>query len=240
MIVEVCANSLQSALNAERAGAQRIELCIELGLGGVTPSYGLLQKVRDAVAIPVHVLIRPRSGDFTYTEAEFEVMCRDIANCARMGFDGIVTGVLLDDLSPDLTRTADLLSLKGNMHFTFHRAFDWVPEPLQAFSMLEQLGVDTLLSSGQAATATEGITLLLKLLRKSSQCTVMPGAGINAGNAAIFKAHGFRAIHLSGAILESHLKNAPPLSLITPAYINDNQIAVSQEGTIRGVVESVK
>lgn len=240
MIVEVCANSLQSALNAERAGAHRIELCVELGLGGITPSYGLLQKVRDAVAIPVHVLIRPRSGDFTYTEAEYEVMCRDIANCARMGFDGIVTGVLRDDLTPDLPRTLGLLALRGRMHFTFHRAFDWVPEPLEAFSMLEQSGVDTLLSSGQAPTAADGIPLLLRLLEVSSHCTVMPGAGINAGNASLFKEHGFRAIHLSGAGLESRLKSAPPLSMITPAYITDNQIAVSQEDAIRKVVESVK
>lgn len=240
MIVEVCANSLQSALNAERAGAHRIELCVELGLGGITPSYGLLQKVRDAVAIPVHVLIRPRSGDFTYTEAEYEVMCRDIANCARMGFDGIVTGVLLDDLTPDLPRTLGLLSLRGHMHFTFNRAFDWVPEPLEAFSMLGQLGVDTILSSGQAATAAGGMPLLLKLLEVSNHCTVMPGAGINAGNAFLFKEHGFRAIHLSGAGLESRLKTPPPLSMITPAYITDNQIAVSREDIIRKVVDSVK
>jgi len=192
------------------------------------------------VAIPVHVLIRPRSGDFTYTEAEYEVMCRDIANCARMGFDGIVTGVLQDDLTPDLPRTLGLLALRGRMHFTFHRAFDWVPEPLEAFSMLEQSGVDTLLSSGQAPTAADGIPLLLRLLEVSSHCTVMPGAGINAGNASLFKEHGFRAIHLSGAGLESRLKSAPPLSMITPAYITDNQIAVSREDAIRKVVESVK
>jgi copper homeostasis protein len=240
MIVEVCANSLQSALNAQRAGAHRIELCAELGVGGITPSYGLLQKVRDAVSLPIHVLIRPRSGDFTYSGPEYEVMCRDIVNCARMGFDGVVTGVLQEDLRPDLRRTEGLMAIRGNMHFTFHRAFDWAPDPMNAFIMLENMGVDAILSSGQAASAEAGMPLLLKLLKTNSHCTIMPGAGINAANAMLFREKGFRAIHLSGVALESRINASPPLSMISPAYITDGHVPVSQEAVIRAVVESVK
>ncbi|HET8736468.1 MAG TPA: copper homeostasis protein CutC, partial [Pricia sp.] len=94
MLVEVCANSLQSALNAQEAGAHRIELCSELAVGGVTPSYGFLKAVREQITIPVHVLIRPRSGDFTYSEREFDIMKSDITHCVDMGFDGIVSGIL--------------------------------------------------------------------------------------------------------------------------------------------------
>ncbi len=93
MLVEVCANSLESALNAQKAGADRIEICSELGVGGITPSYGLLKSLKERIFIPIHVLIRPRSGDFTYSETEFDIMKNDIALCVEMGFQGIVSGV---------------------------------------------------------------------------------------------------------------------------------------------------
>src|SRR5690606_29586637 len=99
MIVEVCANSLESALNAQKAGADRIELCTELAVGGLTPSFGLLQLVRERISIPVNVLIRPRSGDFTYSQLEFEIMKRDIGLCRELGFNGIVSGVLSKDFN---------------------------------------------------------------------------------------------------------------------------------------------
>lgn len=240
MIVEVCANSLQSALHAERAGAQRIELCCELGVGGITPSHGLLQQVRDAVAIPIHVLIRPRSGDFTYSSREYETMLADIAHCESLGFDGIVSGVLRHDLRLDRERTAGLIARKGKMHFTFHRAFDWIPEPLEALAQLEALGVNTLLSSGQQQRAVDGMPLLCQLREQASQCTIMPGGGIHAGNALQFREQGFRAIHLSAARLRGNLSLKPRLSMNSPAYISDETVAVSDEAVIRAVVEAVK
>jgi len=240
MIVEVCASSLQSAMAAQRAGADRIELCAELGVGGITPSYGMLQRVRDSVSLPVHVLIRPRSGHFTYSEAEFEIMCRDITQCAGMGFDGVVAGILLDDLSLDQKRLEKLLALRGGMHFTFHRAFDWLPDPMEALERLEALGVDAVLSSGQASTAVEGLPLLTAMQDAASHCTVMPGAGIGPDNAITFRDLGFRAIHLSAAGLENVLKTPPPMTLISPAYISDSATVLSRESVIRSVVESVK
>ena len=94
MLVEVCVNSLQSAINAQQAGADRIELCSELGMGGITPSYGLIRMVREALTIPIHVLVRPRGGHFTYSETEFEVMLEDVRQCLALGVDGIVSGIL--------------------------------------------------------------------------------------------------------------------------------------------------
>lgn len=240
MIVEVCANSLQSAINAEKGGADRIELCVELGVGGITPSYGLLRKVREAVTIPIHVLIRPRSGDFTYSDAEFEVMCADIAQCALVGCDGIVSGVLDDKFQPDLARTGELVSLSGNMHFTFHRAFDWISDPLSALQQLEGIGVDAILSSGQEKSAPEGMPLLLKLKEQAKKCSLMPGGGIRESNARQFKKSGFRAIHLSAISIYQHHLTHPKISMNAPDLISDTCMAVSDEAEVRAVVESVK
>ena len=128
MLVEVCANSLESAQVAEAAGADRIELCCELAVGGVTPSFGMLAAVRDAVSIPIHVLIRPRSGDFCYTDAEFEAMFMDIAQCRKLGMEGIVSGCLLSDGPIDTAGTRRLMKEAAWGQFTFHRAFDRCPD----------------------------------------------------------------------------------------------------------------
>jgi copper homeostasis protein len=240
MIVEVCANSLQSAINAERAGADRIELCTELGVGGITPSHGLLQKVRDTVSIPIHVLIRPRSGGFNYSDYEYEVMCRDIVNCARLGFRGVVAGVLQEDLTLDLKRMEGLMAIRGSMQFTFHRAIDWMPDALQGITQLESLGVDTILSSGQATSAEEGLPLLQKMQRLAKHTTIMPGAGIGPGNASLFRDSGFQAIHLSGTTMERVLPAAPLLSMVSHAYLSDDHVAMTREDIIRAVVKSVK
>ena len=120
MIYEICANSYESAKNAEAAGATRIELCSELGVGGITPSYGLIKKVMDELSIGNCVLIRPRSGDFTYSEEEFDVMLRDIVLCRELGCQGVVTGVLLHDNTIDVERTAKLKEAAGfsEVHFS--------------------------------------------------------------------------------------------------------------------------
>ena len=125
MKLEICANSYQSASNAEKAGAHRIELCAELAVGGITPSYGLLKKVMHDLTIPVHVLIRPRSGDFTYSDAEFQIMKENILICKELGVTGIVSGVLKLDNTIDIERTKELVAVAKPMNFTFHRAFDW-------------------------------------------------------------------------------------------------------------------
>ena len=240
MLVEVCANSLQSALNAQEAGADRIELCSELGVGGITPSYGLLQSIRDHIEIPVHVLIRPRSGDFSYSDTEFEIMKNDITLCKDLGFNGIVTGVLKPDFTLDILRTKELLDTSESMHFTFHRAFDWTLNPLETFEQLEELGVNTLLSSGGQKSASKGMQLLLKLKKNSSTCTIMPGAGIGPKNAHEFKTNGFAAIHLSGTKSHKTLLEKPPLTMTIPSFLEEDKIILTDAETIKNVMTIVK
>ncbi len=198
MLVEVCANSPESARAAELAGADRIELCSELAVGGLTPSQGLLEWVRQNIGIPVHVLIRPRSGDFNYSDAELDCMLRDIRTCVAMGFAGVVSGALLADRHIDTKATKRLKEAAGPCHFTFHRAFDRCTAPELALQTLEQLGVNTILSSGQSPDAFAGLPLLKRLHGQARTCQLMPGGGINPDNAPFFKAAGFAAIHLSG------------------------------------------
>ncbi len=240
MLVEVCANSLESALNAEKAGADRIELCAELGVGGITPSYGLLKSVREKIGIPVHVLIRPRSGDFTYTETEFDSMLNDILVCKEIGFSGVVSGVLHQNFSLDVSRTQQLIDAAKGMKFTFHRAFDWVKNPEKTHEILDALGVDYLLSSGQKVTAERGIDLLKTLLKKSKHCQLMPGSGINPINAASFKENGFKAIHLSGTKLRTSLFEKPSISMNSSKFLTETKTAVSDEQILREVIKSVK
>lgn len=240
MLVEVCANSLDSALAAQEGGADCIELCTELGVGGITPSYGLIKMVREKLDIPIRVLIRPRSGHFTYTEHEFEVMLKDIVQCKALGIDGIVSGVLLPDFTIDFERTARLVEASLPMGFTFHRAFDWVKDPKHALSNLEQLGVDRVLSSGQEKTAEQGLGLLGELNAITKGCLVMAGGGINMDNCKKMMGAGLRAIHFSATSFESKISVEGKISMNTATHLHENIVAVTNLKTVRQIVQSVK
>lgn len=240
MLVEVCANSLESALNAEKAAANRIELCSELAVGGITPSYGLLKSVREQVSIPVNVLIRPRSGDFTYSDEEFEIMKRNIALCVDLGFNGIVSGVLKSDFTVDLERTAELVKSAKHLKFTFHRAFDWVPNAKDTVKRLEEIGVDHILTSGQQKSALEGINLLKELHQITSNCTLMPGGGIRVENVQSFKEQGFKVVHLSGSTFYKTLPQVPSVSMNSASFLKDDGVSVTNEDIIRQIVQCLK
>ena len=200
MKLEICANSYQSALNAQKAGAHRIELCSELSVGGITPSYGLLKQVIDTLSIAVFVLIRPRSGNFTYSEEEFDIMKHDIQLCKNLGCAGIVSGVLNKDNTIDIERTQELIELSKPLEFTFHRAFDCVENPQEALEQLINLGVERVLTSGLEASAEKGLELLKQLKEHvNGRITILPGSGINLQNAKLFKDAGFLEIHLSAS-----------------------------------------
>lgn len=206
MLLEICANSFQSAKNAQEAGAHRIELCQELSVGGLTPSYGLLKLVKDKLNISIHVLIRPRSGDFYYNDEEFDQMKKDIEVCKELEFDGIVSGILKADSTIDIERTKVLIDLARPLSFTFHRGFDEVKKPEVALQQLIDLGVERILTSGQKPKAVDGIALLRQLnTLANGQIIIMPGSGINADNAGVFKESGFTDIHASASrkILQS-------------------------------------
>jgi len=240
MLVEVCANSLESALNAQKAGADRIELCSELAVGGITPSFGLLKSIKEQLSIPVHVLIRPRSGDFTFSREEFNIMQQNIKLCVDLGFNGIVSGVLNHDFTIDVQRTKELKKLSGNLKFTFHRAFDWVSDPFKALSQLEVLEMNSILTSGQQKSAIMGIDLLTDLHKKSSNCVIMPGGGVNAKNVAQFKARDFKAVHLSGVKFRQTLNSKPLVSMNSSSFLVDEGVYVSNRDGIKSVLKEVK
>lgn len=240
MLVEVCANSLESAINAEKAGADRIELCSELAVGGVTPSYGLLKSIKERISIPVHVLIRPRSGDFSYSEAEFNIMLQDIALCRELGVEGVVSGVLHTDFTLNVERTTTLIEASQGMKFTFHRAFDWVKDPKETLKKLEDLKVDYLLTSGQRKSAIEGLSLLKDLKGLFPHITIMPGSGINDANVRSFLEEGFEAIHLSGTKFHRTLASPPQISMNSVSFLNDDKLGISNFETIKALVDKVK
>ncbi len=239
MLVEVCANSLESARNAERAGADRIELCSELGVGGITPSAGLIQLVKKELTIPIHVLVRPRGGHFTYSDTEFEVMKADVLACKALGVHGIVSGILNKDFSVDIERTKALVELAKPIHFTFHRAFDWVSEPLEAIKQLEEMGVQTILTSGGEPSAEKGINNL-GIWQQETSMTIMAGGGVSPNNASKFKDIGLRAVHCSGTSFGNELNLEGKISMNSSKHLIENQVAISNSDTLASVVKAVK
>jgi len=240
MKIEICANSYRSANNAQKAGADSIELCSELAVGGITPSYGLLKRVMDDLTIPVNVLIRPRSGNFTYDDAEFDAMKSDIELCKKLGCNGVVTGVLNKDFTVDIGRTKALIDLSRPMSFTFHRAIDWTIDPNVAIEQLTDLGVDRVLSSGQENNALKGITLLEQLQWKvENRLIILPGGGINKDTILQFKKAKFKEVHFSATALYKTIE-APKVSMHTERFFDETQVAISDFDKIREMINLVK
>jgi copper homeostasis protein len=238
MKLEICANSYQSAINAEKAGANRIELCSELAVGGITPSYGLIKKVMVDLKIPIHVLIRPRSGNFTFSEAEFEIMKENIQLCYDLGVTGIVSGVLHKDNTIDIERTEELLHLSIPMNFTFHRAFDWVKNPVEEIKKLQEIGVDRILTSGQQNSAETGLNNLIEFQKATSKITIMPGGGINQNNIKRFQESGFTEVHLS-ASSQTRTIEKPAISMNSNKHFNETQITSSDIQKIKNCLEII-
>ncbi|MFA7418820.1 MAG: copper homeostasis protein CutC [Melioribacteraceae bacterium] len=180
---EACVDSVESSLNAQQGGADRIELCADLLEGGITPSYAMLKLVMEKLSISVNVLVRPRGGDFLYTDHEFEVMKKDIEFCKQIGVNGVVIGILNDDGTVDKIRTQELIEVARPMFVTFHRAFDMTRDPIEALSVLIELGVERLLTSGQEANVYKGISTLKKMVEYAdNRIVIMPGGGVTETN----------------------------------------------------------
>jgi len=199
-LIEVCVDSLDSALTAQALGADRLELCANLPIGGTTPSPGLLRLARERVSLPLHVLVRPRGGDFVYPPAEIETMLADIAFAKAAGADAIVCGALTFDGRLDETLTCMLIEAAAPLPFTFHRAFDVCVEPLDALSVLQTLGAARVLTSGQAPSAAQGVPLLRECMRASGGVIIMPGGGITPDNLGAVLALRPAEIHFSGTV----------------------------------------
>jgi copper homeostasis protein len=201
VLIEVCVDSIASAAAAERGGAQRVELCSDLLEGGITPSLGLLQSVRAAISLPLHVIVRPRGGDFCYSEEEFDVMRRDIEIAKRAGADGVVLGILLPSGRIDIARTRQLTELAMPMSVTFHRAFDMSADLQNSLTDVCQTGADRLLTSGGEPDCLQGTDAIAKLVQSArGRIHIMAGGGINAGNVApILQRTGVTEIHVGVA-----------------------------------------
>jgi len=199
MIIEICANSLQSAIIAQEAGAQRIELCCNLEQGGLTPSPGTMELARKWLAIDVFVLIRPRIGDFCYSDIEFEAMLKNVLFCKALQVDGVVFGVLNKDKTIDLERNKILLEAARPMKVTFHRAYDCVPNASDGLEQLIALGFDRVLTSGQATTAVQGQGVIRQLVQQAAnRIIILPGSGLNKENIKDFVAFtNVKEVHLS-------------------------------------------
>lgn len=198
--LEICVDSVESAINAQTAGADRIELCDNLYEGGTTPSFGTIASARENLSIQLHVLVRPRGGDFFYNDLEFDIMRRDIDLCGEAGVDGIVTGILSPDGTIDVERTQRLIELAHPMSITFHRAFDMCSDPVRGLEDIISTGASRVLTSGQKNKAPEGSELIRKLVKLAGKkIIVMPGSGLDESNiAAIARETGASEFHLSG------------------------------------------
>ena len=199
-LLEVCIDSIESALNAQAGGADRVELCDNLYEGGTTPSIGMISMVRARLSIKLNVIIRPRGGDFLYSDAEYDIMKFDILKAKETGADGVVFGLLLPGGLVDIERTRELVEQARPMSVTFHRAFDMTPEPFKALDDIISTGADRLLTSGQQNLVPDSVDLVKRLIEHAAgRIIIMPGSGINRKNIAeIAGRTGATEFHLTG------------------------------------------
>lgn len=242
MQVEVCAFSVESCLNAQQAGATRIELCGGLYEGGTTPSYGLIKRAREATTLQLYVMIRPRGGDFCYDDEEFLVMKQDIELAKELGADGVVLGLLLPTGEVDEVRTAELVALAKPLQVTFHRAFDVAKEPFEALEAVIRTGAVRILTSGQENSALDGAELLTQLAKKAAgRIDLMAGSGVNVMNAVRLVQTGVQALHLTGKAARKgqmiYQKEGVSMASVLPT--DEYEIIYSDALKIRSVVEAV-
>jgi copper homeostasis protein len=201
MTIEIVVYNIESAIKAAAGGADRLELCDNPGEGGTTPSYGTIELVRQNVSIDLFVMIRPRGGDFNYSNYEFHAMKRDIIQCQKLSVDGFVFGILNPDGTIDKKRCAELIQRSRPLKVTCHRAFDMTRDPFEALEDCIEAGFDRILTSGQQAQAQKGAELIGQLIEKAkNRIAIMPGSGVNENTVAeIVRKSGAGEIHFSAS-----------------------------------------
>lgn len=202
MILEVCIDSVASAIAAQEGGAQRVELCADLASGGTTPSAGMIRSVREAISIALHVMVRPRPGDFCYSEIEYHIMLQDIKVARELGADGVVFGILTPHGSVDIERVRTLVQNARPLAVTFHRAVDHCSDLTGAIKILKEVGVDRVLTSGGKPNVSDGIESLRAMVQAAGpSLQIMAGGGLTVENARnVVMKTGVKEIHaLSGA-----------------------------------------
>jgi copper homeostasis protein len=199
VLLESCVDSLELAVAAAKGGAERIELCDRLDIGGTTPSKALIEQVVAAVRIPVNPIIRVRGGDFFHSDAEVEQMKRDTEMAARAGAAGIVLGILKDDRTVDAKRTREVMRVAPHIPATFHLAFDATRDLVEALDAVAAIGIARVLTKGGGATALDGVEGLRDLVDRATTVRIMAGGGVRAGNAEeIVRRSGVREVHSRG------------------------------------------
>lgn len=199
-VVEICVDSVASAINAQKGGARRIELCQDLSLGGTTPSVGLVKIVKAHCDLPIVAMVRSRTGDFCYDALEFNVMLEDIKSFKALGISEIVTGILTPEGRIDVDRMRQIVTIASPMKVVLHRAFDMCEDLFLALEDARALGIVRILSSGGRDRAFLAKETLCALRTSAKDICMMPGAGIDAAAAKYFKAQGFTQIHLSASV----------------------------------------
>ena len=241
--LEACVDSVESALAAVRGGADRLELCGILIIGGTTPDFHLFQEIRRYTDIPIHVLIRPRFGDFLYTEHEFRIMEEDIRSFKELGAQGAVIGILKENGDLDADRMKILMEEAEGMKVTLHRAFDVCRDPFAALEQAKDLGVDIVLTSGQKNSCLEGKEMIRQLVRmEEGRITIQAGGGVNADVIRVLQPYtGVHAFHMSGKVsLESPMKfrrGGVPMGLDS---LSEFTIFRTDEGKIREAAEALQ
>ncbi len=238
--LEVCANSVQSAIAAQKGGASRIELCDNLPEGGTTPSYGLIKVARRKLDIPIHVLLRPRAGDFLYTEYEFDTMKADIDVCGLLRCDAVVIGILNADGTVDKPRCTELVELakKAGLKTTFHRAFDMTNDLFQALEDVIEMGFDCILTSGGKTTAMEGASKIVQLIQQAAgRIEIMPGSGVNENNVAdLIHFTGVNIVHSSARMRKpsamQYFNTAIMLNTLSPEDLIDE----TDEARVKSII----
>lgn len=214
---EICAPSVQSAIHADLAGADRIELCQNLLEGGTTPSFGAIRYCAQHLSLKTNVLIRPRTGDFCYNKAEFETIKNDVQKCKELGVHGVVVGFLHPDLTIDVEKTKEIVQLAAPMEVTFHRAFDICSDWRVAMEQIIETGCSRILTSGTYPTAYEGISVLKEMVEKAGdRIVILAGSGVNYTNA--------QEIITNTGVKELHSSCTLPISTYNPHFSKEKYI----------------
>lgn len=235
-LLECATDSVESALAAKKGGADRLELCANLIIGGTTPTLALFDEVRSLSDIPLYILIRPRFGDFLYSDYEANVICREIEMFRKAGAEGVVIGSLKEDGTLNTEHMKRFMEAAQGMSVTLHRAFDMSADPIATLKQAKELGVNTILTSGQAKSSLEGMDLYEKLLQEANDdITILAGGGINASTIEkLMQSTSLKAFHMSGKkVVESGMEyRNPNVSMGLPG-ISEYSIWLTDEQNVR-------
>ena len=240
--IEICANSVESAVKAQEGGAYRVELCAGIPEGGTTPSFGEIRMARQLLQhTKLHVIIRPRGGDFLYTQLEQEIMLHDIKVARQQGADGVVFGCLTAEGNVDIPAMKKLMNAVGDMSVTFHRAFDMCREPKEALEQIIELGCHRILTSGTEANAVKGIPTLKELVEQADgRIIIMPGCGVNPDNILqIAEETGAKEFHFSGRSSQESdmIFRNPKVSMGGTVKIEEYQKDVTDPEIVKAAME---